>query len=393
MCRNDLRAFSSQFPIAGLLEIGRAMFGDGERVWVGDDDGRIVANLATVPFEVTVAGGARLASAGVTWVAVSPTHRRRGLMRSAMDLALDDARGRGEALALLYASESSIYSHVGFGIGTLERRVHIDTRSARLRDGVASSTQLRFLDVSGDLDGVAGELIPIFERHRGECVGELTREASYWHRLLRPPAEPDASLSDPYVVVHPDGYVIYRTTERWELGRPGHTVEVEDLVAVTQDAHRALWGFLLELDLVAEVRMCPFPVEDPLPMLLDDPRSVSTVAIDDGLWARVLDTAAAFGARRYGARDELVIEVVDGGPGVEGRWHLEGGPDFAAVAPSRAEPDLSCRSVGLASLVLGGVAVSTLVRSGRLEERRPGVAARAEAMFRVGPAPLCTRRF
>src|SRR4051794_8930668 len=50
-------------------------------VFDGDD---IVATASAWSFDTTVPGGAALPTAGVTFVGVRPTHRRRGLLRRMM---------------------------------------------------------------------------------------------------------------------------------------------------------------------------------------------------------------------------------------------------------------------------------------------------------------------
>ena len=53
---------------------------------------------------------------GVTVVGVSPTHRRRGVLRTMMDAQLRDIHERGEPIAALWASEETIYWGFGYGI-------------------------------------------------------------------------------------------------------------------------------------------------------------------------------------------------------------------------------------------------------------------------------------
>src|SRR4051812_39294954 len=72
------------------------------------DGGRIVATTGAFTREVTVPGGA-LRSAAVTAVGVRPTHRRRGLLTGMMRVQLDELRERGDAIAMLWASEGAIY--------------------------------------------------------------------------------------------------------------------------------------------------------------------------------------------------------------------------------------------------------------------------------------------
>ena len=66
-------------------------------------------------FQLSVPGQEVLPAAGVTCVAVLPTHRRRGVLSSLMRRQLADVRDRGEPLAILWASEAVIYGRYGYG--------------------------------------------------------------------------------------------------------------------------------------------------------------------------------------------------------------------------------------------------------------------------------------
>src|SRR5690242_1814226 len=61
----------------------RAVF-EADRSIVAVDRGRIVATTGAISFEVTVPGLASVPAAGVTYVGVQPTHRRRGVLTSMM---------------------------------------------------------------------------------------------------------------------------------------------------------------------------------------------------------------------------------------------------------------------------------------------------------------------
>src|SRR5689334_20136010 len=86
-----------------------------DRVLAAFDGGRAVGCAASWPLRMTIPGG-ELPAAGVTWVAVLPSHRRRGLLREFMRRQLDDLHARGEPLAVLTASEAAIYGRFGYGI-------------------------------------------------------------------------------------------------------------------------------------------------------------------------------------------------------------------------------------------------------------------------------------
>src|SRR5205823_6090316 len=60
----------------GTVELGRTL--------AAFDGDRIVGTAAAFTFELTLPGLASAPAAGVTWVAVLPSHRRRGVLRSMM---------------------------------------------------------------------------------------------------------------------------------------------------------------------------------------------------------------------------------------------------------------------------------------------------------------------
>ena len=78
------------------------------------DGGKPVALAGAYKFDLTIPGG-ELPCAGVTWVGVMPTHRRRGILRDLMRRELEDVHGWGEPIAALWASEASIYGRFGYG--------------------------------------------------------------------------------------------------------------------------------------------------------------------------------------------------------------------------------------------------------------------------------------
>src|SRR3982751_4017999 len=78
-------------------------------------------------------GGARVAVAGVSTVPVHPTHRRRGVLRQMMDEQLDDVARREEPLAVLTASEASIYERFGYGTATFTTSWDLASEYASVR--------------------------------------------------------------------------------------------------------------------------------------------------------------------------------------------------------------------------------------------------------------------
>ena len=83
-----------------------------------------MATYASFPGTLNIGGGNLMPVHQITSVTVSPTHRRRGLLRRMIteDLAL--AREAGMVFAALTASEATIYGRFGFGRATAAGPLH-----------------------------------------------------------------------------------------------------------------------------------------------------------------------------------------------------------------------------------------------------------------------------
>ena len=154
LVRTDFRAFGvgiSEVP-AGVTRLTEHF--ETDRFVVALDGTDLVGNGGAFTFDLTVPGGAMVPVSAVTWIAVLPTHRRRGVMTSVMDALVDDARARGEVALVLIASEGSIYSHVGYGAATQWRRVDLATRRIRFRaDRPPPGGTVRFVEPEDALEG------------------------------------------------------------------------------------------------------------------------------------------------------------------------------------------------------------------------------------------------
>ncbi len=89
----------------------------------------IVATGRNYSLDLTLPGGAIVPTAAVSWIAVRPTHRRRGILRQMMTYLAEEGARRGEPASILTASEGGIYRRFGFGVATRVLGIEIDQRA------------------------------------------------------------------------------------------------------------------------------------------------------------------------------------------------------------------------------------------------------------------------
>jgi predicted acetyltransferase len=395
------------FDAVNFLDSPMELYGfdalDADRVRVGHDGGAIVVGGRAYTMAMTVPGGAHLAAAGIAWVSVAPTHRRRGLLRALMDELVADARARGEVLAILTASEGGIYRRFGFGIATRWQQMSIDRVRARLLpelvpDPDELAARCRFVPLDESYEAVAR----VHDRLRAVRPGVVTRPESLFRCTLLTAAH-DAPGAHRRVVVHedargrPDGYAIWTAEQRSRAdGTPDSTLTLHELVAVDPAALRSLWSLVLGVDLVATIAVRNRPVDDPLPIMLADVRAAAVTLVRDGVWARVLDVAAALAARRSMIDGGLVLEVVTPGGAPDpaaGRWRWEGGPAGSTCARTDASPQLTISLADLGALLLGGTSCRALHDAGLVDEHLPGGVDEADALFTWPIAPWAVTGF
>jgi len=391
----DVAAFSARIPEA-VLDATLPLFAADRMLVAEDGDDGFVGSAASFPFALTVPGGSVVRAGGVTAVGVLPTHRRRGVLRALMAAQLDDLAGRGEAVALLTASESGIYRRFGYGVATHAAEVEIDPAHTALLAEPAAGGRVRLVDG----EAAVARLGAAHDAVAAVRPGTIGRDAAWWTAVL---AEPESFVGggSPFALVHeddhgaPDGYALYRATSRWDDdGLPAGTLHVGELVATTPEVEAELLARVCRVDLMDRIRVWR-PVDDWWRHRLVEPRQLRTRRIIDHLWARILDVPAALTARRYAWSGALVLDVVDPfRPAMSSRVRLEVGADGAARCAGTDEaPDLVLDVADLGSIWLGGVPVGRLVAAGLVREMRPGAATAAEACFAWSPTPWCLSRF
>jgi predicted acetyltransferase len=354
-----------------------------------------IGTASAYSFQLTVPGGQVLPAAGVTFVAVMPSHRRRGVLTSLMHRQLADIRERGEPLAVLWASEAVIYSRYGYGLASRDLAF-----TGRRGEGVLARTAPDISDMRlrlAEPSAVLPELAKIYQAVMPSRPGFFARNDGWWHRQINDPAEErhGAGPLNCMLAEHhgePQGYALYSGLGRWSNdGLPDGEVTVRELMSVSPAASAALWADLLSRDLTAEFSARHRPVDDPLLYQLADPRRMRS-QLADALWVRIIDVPAALAGRGYSCPVEAVIEVRDELMAHNaGLWRLTTAGDGggALCVPATSAPDIALDVTELGAAYLGGVGLGALAQAGLVTELRPGAVRRLSAAMSWDPAPWC----
>ena len=383
---------------ASLDAIAESMHRNWEpaRSWIAVDDGKVAGVFRSWPTELTVPGGATLTAAAVGPVTVLPTHRRRGILNglaAAEDRAI---RERGEAVALLHASEYGIYGRYGYGPGTRSADWTINTVASGGVHGTPTGS-IELLPVDATTRALLEQL---HDGQRLRQAGEVTRREVDWVAYLGIEETPWGSRWKGWVAVHrdasgePDGYVRYQGESKEHGLLPGGILKVNEIVGLDDDAYADLLRFVIEVDLVRTVKLENRPVTERARWLVRNARAVSEDPSWDSVWVRLFDVRAALEARTYEQARRLVLEVIDPGA-AGGRWCLEldAGPDGARCLETSRSPDLTLPVAALGAAYLGGTRLRDITVGTGFEEHRAGALADADALLRTAVEPYCSTHF
>jgi predicted acetyltransferase len=368
-----------------LLTWSRASLETDRTIGLFDGDAN-VGNASIYSMEVTVPDGLVVPMAGVTWVSVLPTHRRRGGLTKLMRHQLDTLHETGaEPLAGLTASQDGIYGRFGYGTATYSAALDIPRHANRLRlPAGTDEVTVRLVEPAGSRT-VCDE---IYARCALKRPGMLQR-AELWSQFAIAdfPELREGKTAQRCLVAEragvPVGYARYRTQGAGE----DRQVLVGEVYADDAAANAALWQVLVNIDLAARTVVEILPVDDPLLSLLEASRP-SVRPVRDSMHLRLVDLDRALAARTYSAPLDAVFEVRDTFcPWNAGRWRLSGDEEGATCTRTESPADLSIDVRELGSAYLGGRTLAALASAGLVAEHRSGALTAASRAFATDLQP------
>lgn len=329
--------------------------------------------------------GATVTADLVSSVTVSPTHRRRGILRSMIEPDLLRAKESGTAVAYLIASSAQIYGRFGFGAAIEHATWTVDADATLFRPEAETDSLTVELGDDASLRTVGPA---VYEAAFPAAPGAIARDGLWWDGALGLAGLTEDRKGPRYTVVVRDatgtavGYARYKVTETSRQRVDTSNLAIHDLVASTPQAYAKIWQFLASIDLTATLTAGDRPVSEPLPWLLTDRRGARQSDRADFGWIRVLDVPAAVAARRYTHAGIVVIEVLDGLGLAHGTYAVEVDDSGTGQArPTDATPDLTLDVAVLGSVYLGQVPLQELAAAGLVVEHTAGAVGRADALF------------
>ena len=329
---------------------------------------------------------------GLTAVATDPGYRRRGLLRQMMQQWMQRAEEEDIAFSMLWASLGAIYQRFGYGLGSADISYSASSKDLALtRERPAGGGNVRLADLAADHDSLKA----IHRQFIDQRNLILQRSTPAWKRLTR--HQPTYCAIYQSANGRPEGAVLYTT--KWD-GPPGpdaqQTLRIVDFMWLNLDAYQALWKFLLAHDLVNKIDWVHVPEDDPLPLLLLEPRRLNR-RVDDGTWLRVVNAQAGLKRRGYSSAGRATLKLVDDElcPWNNGIWRLETdgtttevrAENKGALATATLDP------AALATLISGSVRATDLANSGRINVQNPKALPQLDALFAPRYRPWCPDHF
>ncbi|CDO09577.1 enhanced intracellular survival protein Eis [Mycolicibacterium cosmeticum] len=364
---------------------------DYERIFGFHDGKRWVATAGDFAKNVILPGGASVPVAAVTLVSVAAGHRRRGLLTAMMRHQLERIRSRGtEAVAMLFASEASIYGRFGYGLSSFNVELSGQVRELAFRPGVELGDGAV---TETDAETLLATAPAIYDAAVAGLPGRMDRPRPWWEHWIHDGEERRKESGRIRFALHhePDGtpsaFAVYRPKSQWGATGPDAELHIQEVRATNPRAYARIWRFLLDMDLVRTMKYDGATVDEPLRHLVADPRALRCQVID-GIFTRLVDVPAALVLRRYATELDVVLEVTDEFCAWNtGRYRLRGGPDGAECERTTAPADIAISARELGAVYLGGVSMAALTSAGLVGELTPGAVARTATAFGWVVAP------
>lgn len=370
-------------PVTRLLIHAFAGTPEGLQEWLklaGTENLRVVRSSPGAPPDACLLriemgqyfGGRSVRMLGIAGVAVGPEARGRGLARSMMSRAVQEAAADGFALSALYPSTQSLYRQTGYEQAGHRLLVHVPLAAIDVRERGGA------IQVLGENDW--DEVKAAYRAYAPRFNGMLDRGPYIWSRI---PKSRDVVYNG-FAVRGPggaiDGYLFMNQKRRPDARQE---ITLSDFAFSTPEAGRRLLGFLADFSTMGDEVIFPAGPSHPALMLLAQQKY--RMEFNYYWMLRIVDVRQAFEQRGYapGISAELHLDIVDDLiPANTGRLVVRVHEGRAAVEPG-GRGDLKADIRGLAPLYTGHLSAIGLAVAG-LASGPEAVLRTADSVFGAG---------
>jgi predicted acetyltransferase len=335
-------------------------------------DGRLVADVRTIPMARRINGSATLFGA-IGPVACLSAYRRQGHVGKLLRLALERMREQGIPLSGLFTPHDALYARFGWERSEARKQYYLRP----------SDIRLRIKGAPGTIEAVTADEWPrldaIYRQYAGPRNGPLHRVEPWWRENVLRHWEPlTGGTADNEAFVwknaagEDEGYLSYYSRPMPLTGQfvPWEVV-VRDFVSLSGDAYLGLWRHLLAHDIATRLAV-HLPVEDPFADLVEDPRKVELPRAE-GPMIRVVDIERALSRRPFvrSRPASFTMRVTDpSAPWNEGVWRIDAGEGQVQVERKDGEADVELNAGTLAPLYTGFIRPDVAAGVGLLKVNR-----------------------
>ncbi len=332
---------------------------------VFDDEGRMLAVLTNLPFAMYV-DGARIPMGGIAGVASLPEYRRGGNVGQLLVECIRETREQGMPLSGLYPFKQSFYRRYGWEVASAWNMTVIPMDQLapyRAFGGVVT----RHWRASEDW----AELNAIYDRWARQRRGYMVRDTqAHWKEWVNAQWRPEdqqwhAAVWRPEAGAPPEGYVYYRVDKPDGKNR----LAVKEMIALTPEAERGLWGFVAQHDSACDTVGIRMRRSYPIWHLAENAGGIDA-KLTSGPMLRIVDVKGAFESRPWPTHvnGSVTIGFADEhAPWNHGTWQVsfEGGRAAVRSAPGATE-DLAAAVQTWSQMYAGLVGPEQQARSQRL---------------------------
>jgi predicted acetyltransferase len=354
-------------------------------------DGRLVADVRTIPMARRINGGATGFGA-VGPVACIAAYRRQGHVGKLLRLALERMREQGLALSGLFTPHDALYARYGW-----ER-----SEAKKLYYMRPSDIRLRIKGTPGNFEAVGPgdwpRLDAIYRQYARPLNGPIHRVEPWWrNNVLKHWDEATGGLGDNEAFVwknvagEDEGYVSYfsRAMPRTDRFVPWEVV-VRDFISLSGNAYLSLWQHLLTHDIATRLAV-HMPEEDPFPHLVEGPRDGTVEVVrGEGPMLRVVDLERALVKRPFaGSRPvSFTMRISDpAAPWNDGVWRIGAGEGQLQLERKDGHADVELNAGTLAPLYSGFIRPEVAAAVGLLKVNRAEVLEDLREAFAVTHPP------